>query len=303
MTIKDQINQKEGLKSTVYSLKFGTTVLDDNKSIFSYKIKAGSTVFVDYTVITITVDVLDENKTLSVDPDDKVSTIRTKLVAQGVQNEGYSLVVGGTKLVETLTIAKAGIKSGTIVVVDYADISINYKIQGRTQNISVDPDNKVQTIRDAIKEKENISIDGFDLKVSNQVLNSNITIYEAGIRAGSIIEVDYRGISINVQVPSGQVITIFVDPDATVSTIKNRISVETHIQITRFTITIDGRALVDTQTIYEAGIRAGSTIKVDMSNFNVNVKLPSGQIFKVSVDPDSKISTIKDQVMAQHSIL
>jgi hypothetical protein len=51
------------------------------------------------------------------------------------------------------TISKSGIKTGAVLVADYAEISIKYKILGKTVTINVDPDNAVSTIKDAIKTK------------------------------------------------------------------------------------------------------------------------------------------------------
>jgi hypothetical protein len=142
-TIKDKIREKENIENDVYSLKLGGHVLDETKTIVTQKIHAHSTLIVDYNVISITVKVLGEIKTLEVDPDSKVSTIKTKLHEIGIPKGEFTLVVGGQKVVETDTIAHAGIKSGTTVVVDYNDITIHYKVLGKTHDLLVDPDNEV----------------------------------------------------------------------------------------------------------------------------------------------------------------
>jgi hypothetical protein len=270
-------------------LKKGTTVLDDNKSIANQKITEGTTLSVDYNVISITVRVLGQDKTVSVDPDDKVSSIKSKLSALGFEG-GYHLVVGGVQLVETKTIAQAGIKSGTVVVVDYKEISITYKVQGKTGSISVDPDNKVQTIRDAIKEKEHMDTDKFSLKLGSIVLDVNKTIYASGIRAGSTIDIDYKKIEIFVKNPSGATETYEVDPDDLLTTLRAKIAAKLHIDATNFGLHKDGVELMrEEKTIYGAGIRSGDTLTIDMYSFDIKVKLPNGQIITVSVDPAEKI--------------
>jgi hypothetical protein len=52
------------------------------------------------------------------------------------------------------------------LVVDYTVISIKVKIGTKTLNLTVDPDNQVSTIKDAIKEKENVPKDSITLKKS-----------------------------------------------------------------------------------------------------------------------------------------
>jgi hypothetical protein len=157
----------------------------------------------DFHSISVTVKILDQDKTLSVDPDFKVSTIMDKLTGEGFE-VGYTLNKGGAALNITKTIARSGIKNGDVLVADYNEIAIKYKVLGKTVTINVDPDNKVSTIRDAIKTKESITTDGFQLKIGATVLTDmNKTIVASGIKKDTLIEVDYTGISINVKVPSG----------------------------------------------------------------------------------------------------
>lgn len=161
-------------------MKLGGHVLEVTKTIFESKIHAGSTIKVDYGVISISVKVQTETKTLEVDPDDKVQVIVNKLHQQGVKGE-FSLVVGGTVVITTQTISQAGIKAGSTIVVDFKEITIHYKVLGKTHDIKVDPDNEVSTIKDAIKEKEGIETDSFVLKLHNEKLATTGTVKAAGI--------------------------------------------------------------------------------------------------------------------------
>jgi hypothetical protein len=55
------------------------------------------------------------------------------------------------------------------------------KPSGQLIIVKVDPDNKVKTIRDAIKEAEQIAITGYSLKFNGQVLDEEKTIAAAGL--------------------------------------------------------------------------------------------------------------------------
>jgi hypothetical protein len=119
---------------------------------------------VDFSKVSITVKIQGQSKKLEVDPDDKISTIRDKLTEMGYQ-AGFKLVASGQNLNLDKTIKSAGIKSGAVIVADYNEITIKYKILGKTASVKVDPDNAVSTIKDAIKSKEDITTDGFKLKL------------------------------------------------------------------------------------------------------------------------------------------
>jgi hypothetical protein len=196
-----------------------------------------------------------------------------KLTGEGFEL-GYTLNKGGAALNITKTIARSGIKNGDVLVADYNEIAIKYKVLGKIVTINIDPDNKVSTIRDAIKTKESITTDGFQLKIGATVLTDiNKTIVASGIRKDTLIEVDYTGISINVKVPSGQTITLEVDPDEHVQTIIDKVAQKESLNAATFTLKKDTTVLVSTKTIYESGITAGSTITVDVSNISVKVKI------------------------------
>jgi hypothetical protein len=53
--------------------------------------------------------------------------------------------------------------------------------------------------------------------------------------------------------------------------------------------------LVDTNTIYASGIRAGSVITADYSSIAVTVDI-DGKMVVVNVDPDNTVKTIKDAI-------
>jgi hypothetical protein len=272
--LKDKIKtQIPTILKTEYALHNGAVSLDDTKTLHAQGIVNNTKLTADFHSISVTVKILDQDKTLSVDPDFKVSTIMDKLTGEGFEL-GYTLNKGGAALNITKTIARSGIKNGDVLVADYNEIAIKYKVLGKTVTINVDPDNKVSTIRDAIKTKESITTDGFQLKIGATVLTDmNKTIVASGIRKDTLIEVDYTGISINVKVPSGQTITLEVDPDEHVQTIIDKVAQKESLNAATFTLKKDTTVLVSTKTIYESGITAGSTITVDIKSISIKVKI------------------------------
>jgi predicted small secreted protein len=181
-------------------LKKGTQVLDDTKTIYASGIKAGETITADYTAIKVKVDIDGKIVEVSVDPDNLVKTIKDAIKQKEGIDGGYKLIKGGAILDETKTISESGLKGGSTIVADFNSITINIKLGTKTFPIEVDPDNKVKTIKDAIKEKQEVESDVYTLKKGTVVLDDSKTIYASGIKAGETITADQNTISITVHI-------------------------------------------------------------------------------------------------------
>jgi aerobic-type carbon monoxide dehydrogenase small subunit (CoxS/CutS family) len=153
-TIQDAIKEKKQVEAVRYTLKMNNVVLDNTKTIYASGIKAGSVLTADLNSIKIKVDVDGKIVEVNVDPNDKVKVIKDKIKAtENIEGTGYKLVHAGVTLDDTKTIYASGIVKDATVVVNFNSITISVKLGTKTFNIDVDPDNKVKTIRDAIKEK------------------------------------------------------------------------------------------------------------------------------------------------------
>jgi hypothetical protein len=204
-------------------LKKAGVVLDDNKSIFDSGIVANTVITADYNSITVQVTVDGTNVAVNVDPDNTVKTIKDAVKAQrNIDITRFKLVKGGVTLQDTAKIADSGIVTGTVIVADFNTINISVKMGTQTIQVDVDPDNKVSTIKAAIKEKTQIEATRYTLKIGTVVLDDNKSIYASGITVGSVITADYSSITIKVEIDGTQV-DVNVDPDNMVSTIKDQI--------------------------------------------------------------------------------
>lgn len=135
-------------------MKKAGVVLDDNKSIFDSGIVANTVITADYNSITVQVTVDGTNVAVNVDPDNTVKTIKDAVKAQrNIDITRFKLVKGGVTLQDTAKIADSGIVTGTVIVADFNTINISVKMGTQTIQVDVDPDNKVSTIKAAIKEK------------------------------------------------------------------------------------------------------------------------------------------------------
>jgi hypothetical protein len=107
----------------------------------------------------------------------KSLTIKDKIMTkEGIDAGRYKLVkANGEALDDTKTIYNSGIKSGAVLTADFNTISIKVKLGTKTLDIDVDPDNKVESIKAAIKEKEP-EVGAYTLKKGETTLDLQKTI-------------------------------------------------------------------------------------------------------------------------------
>jgi alcohol dehydrogenase YqhD (iron-dependent ADH family) len=111
-----------------------------------------------------------------------------------------------------------------MLTVDFSEFKITVKYGDKSELVTIDPDNLVESIREIVKEKFAIDEgDAYQFKKAGTVIDGTKTIRDAGIKAGDTITIDYGEISIKVKTPSGVVITLTVDPDNKLKTIKDKI--------------------------------------------------------------------------------
>jgi hypothetical protein len=174
--------------------------LVDTATIRASGIVAGDILDMDYSTITITVSAEGQTLTLSVDPDNLVSSIRTMLKDQhGIEGD-FVFTLAGASVTETLTIDQAGIRQGSTLVVDYNLINIKVRVGAKTIDIQVDPDNQVSTIKDAVKEKEGVPKDTITLKLGALTLVDTVTIQASNIVEGTIVTADFNSITVKVDI-------------------------------------------------------------------------------------------------------
>jgi hypothetical protein len=78
-------------------------------------------------------------------------------------------------------------------------------LNGETFNVDVDPDNKVKTIKESIKGIKQVESTVYTLKKGNEVLDDNKSIFDSGIKAGTVLTVDYNTITVMVSIDGKEV--------------------------------------------------------------------------------------------------
>jgi hypothetical protein len=118
------------------------------------------------------------------------------------------------------------------------------------------------------------------------------------------LKVDIKAINIKVKLSHSETITLTVDPDNTLKTIKDKIKEEHDIDENTFALKLAGTstALVDTKTIFQQNIVADTTLEVDYHNINIHIELPSGKTFNMNVDPTDSCTVIQDLIKQKEGL-
>jgi hypothetical protein len=160
----------------------------------------------------------------------------------------YIFTLAGQTVTETITIDQAGIRQGSTLVVDYNLINIKVKVGAKTLDMQVDPDNTVSTIKDAVKERENVPKEAITLRLLTngvKTLYDTTTIQAAGIVEGTIVTADFNSITVKVDI-DGTEVQVSVDPDNLVSTIKDAIKTSKGIEPAGYKLVKAGAQVVET---------------------------------------------------------
>lgn len=77
-----------------------------------------------------------------------------------------------------------------MIVLDLSNISIKVVTTGgKTLTVQVDPDNDVQSIKDAL-EQENLDPESYTLKLKGKPLEDDDKIFKTGIKEGTTLTMD-----------------------------------------------------------------------------------------------------------------
>lgn len=239
------------------------------------------------------------------DPDAEVKTIK-KMVHEKehlAMDKFHLKTESGEQLEKHSTIYEAGIKSGDTLIVDLGDVEVNIKLPNHKKiKVSVDPDAKVHSIKEKIKEKEGYDYENYDLKVHGGIISDEKTIHEEGIVTDTTIEVDFHNFNIEIELPTGKTISVSVDPYDKCSVIQDEIKEKEGIDKSKYELHYNDHVLDVTQTISVAGISEESSVTFMYKQITIKIEDRVKGNSSYKFDPMDTISVIKDQLADKKKI-
>ena len=179
------------------------TVISTSSSIYDAGIEEGTLLIADLKNITIYYTRNGAHTALSVDPNENVQLIKEMIQqkeADKIEASTFNLTKAGENVDPGMTIYDAGIVGNTYLVLNFKEIEINVKLDTEIFPVKVDPDNKVSTIKDAIKELRGVESSRYKLMRGTKELHDTNTINKEKITEGTTITADLNQIRLKVDI-------------------------------------------------------------------------------------------------------
>lgn len=95
---------------------------------------------------------------------------------------------------------------------------------------------------------------------------------------------------------------LVVERSDTIASLKAQVASKTSLAASILRLRLGGVELLDNQIVSGTAITEGSLIEATLNRISIKVNIPNGQTLDLVVDPDTAVSTIKDQVFSQRAI-
>ena len=308
-SIKEKIENKEGIIPEKQKLIFNGKNLVDNKTLEDYKIENESTFYLFHKNIKIFIQIFLCDKKimktieLDVESNDTILDIKKQIYdKERIPIEQQKLFLYGEQLENLKSISFYKIKKNSIIIlIQYNQIYIN--ISGVIITLDVLLSDTIKNIKKKIYDKERIPIEQQKLFLDGIQLEDGKSISSYNIRKeSSIILIQHN--QINVKTISGKIITLDLKSSNTISDMKMQIYNKEGIPIKQqklFLDNLDGTELDDFNTISFYNIQNTSVI-ILIYNIHIFVRSISGKGIILDVNSTDIIRNIKEQIYDKEGI-
>jgi hypothetical protein len=229
-----------------------------------------------YKKISLTVTTSDGQViTLIVSPLKKVSEIKA-IISQkgGITVDKFKLVdATGLDLDETFTLVQSGIKQDSTIIIVFTKIPVTVTLNtphGKVIIVTVDIMDTLATVKDRIKEKENIDKDKYVLMSGEEELDDGKTM-DSIIKERKTMTIVFKTIKLTVK-GKRKTFTMTVYYSDTISKIKERIHKIDGTPMDRTELKHGSKVLIQTKTVTELGIKDGAVIQLLYTTVKVKVQ-------------------------------
>lgn len=236
---------------------------------------------------------------LEVEPSETVADIK-KAIAEdiGVEPDKQIVKFKGKELPDSLTLGKAGVQDGSKLSVEPLKVPITVKTyDGKEIKLLVDPTNYLSDIKSMIEPESGVPAPNQELsKDDKKLADDNGTATDYGIKAGAVLYMEPKAMTLKVDMPDGTQQEVQVSPNDTTDQVKEKIEAQTGMAAPTQELKHKGKDMPSGKKLKDMGVRDGDTIKVELLQVPVKVKTKDGKAHEIMVAPTDTVEDIKKQL-------
>jgi len=270
---------------------------------------AGSTVYLNPVMPGKMRVKTPDGKEISVDttPMDTVSQFKKKLAKlTGLPVEQYddqTVNYNGTPMHDGLkTLGEYGVKpndTGNLEMVDPFGVNVRLP-NGKTVVIQTDPNAPLDQLKERLAKisgipgaTQSLFSDDVDPKTP---LDGTKSLAQYELPKGSTLELNPGEYPINVSLPNGRTVPVYVSPSDTFDGLKGKLQNLEGIPKSKQPLVHSGKPQPDTMTMGDARVQPNDVVFMDPNQFPLLVRAPDGKTFKIQVSPADNISLIREKI-------
>lgn len=306
-TIKKLIEEATGMPASKQIVKFTDKELPEESSAKEMGLKNGSVLDVESKFVTI--DVADhEGKIHKIDigPSDEEHAIKHRVEEKtGISPSRQVLKVkDGTELPPNTAARDLGIMEGSELEMSVLKIPVTIKnYDGTSKEIEVEPIQSLGDFKNTIGPIFAISPDNQVLYMSGTELSGdNKTLETHKIKAGSILDLEPKTITISAKMPDGQQKEIEISPSDNGAAIKLKIQEATGLEVARQVVDFADKRILDDDIAKDVGVREGSLLELSIFRIPIHVKTWDDNIIETMVDPTDKLIELKNSLQSESGV-
>ncbi|CAG8445901.1 11820_t:CDS:2 [Acaulospora morrowiae] len=303
--IKSMIEDKKHIPFVLQRITFNGKELYNHHTLPNYKIKNRSVINLEIKSMIFVKTNTGAIINLDAEIKETIGQIKQKIQEKGfIPLEQQSLFFLSKELCDQNTLSYYNVQNGSTLDLGYKEIKIFVNvIDGKTIELRVKGDYKVETIKRMIQDKEGIHYQQQYLFFNN-FMRDHEFLSSYYIIEGSILRLEYEKMTINVNLMGKKIIKLGVEKNFTIEQVRRMIEETEGISLNQHHLEFSNNILNLEKTIVSYEVANESTLYLYNNHFcgNIYVKTLTGRKTILSVESSNTINDLKLKILEKEGI-